>query len=84
MSNQHGTFLKDDLLVRAMNHYRKTNQKFTNGKKLAKALGISTYKAGQIFRILEFKLWTDATSNNAKRCYVVPKEYRTNEDSLQT
>jgi len=76
MSNQHGTFLKDDLRIAAENYYRKINQKFTNGKKLAKALGISTRTAGIILRDLEFKRWTDAKQNNAKRCYVVPKKYR--------
>ena len=76
MSNQHGVFLEKDILVATMDYYRSIKVKFTNGKKLSAALGISTYRAGQIFRILEFKPWTDAKRTTCKSVWVVPKEYR--------
>ena len=66
-----------EMIQAAKAYYRRTRPKFTNGKKLARAIDCSTWQACFILRELNMERWTQAKNTTKKTPYVVPVELRT-------
>ena len=76
MKQFHRSDVTYEMIQAAKAFYRRTKPKFTNGFKLSKAIGITTWQAGWILRYLNMERWTDAKHTTKKTPYMVPLELR--------
>ncbi|MHA2047892.1 MAG: hypothetical protein ACW99G_24170 [Candidatus Thorarchaeota archaeon] len=63
-----------ETMQKTLAYFKTCGKKFINAKKLKAALGLSNTQAGMVVREL-CEPWTDS-KHGAKKCYVIPEEYR--------